>query len=134
MAIFGVDIKDAGAALGSVGTLAKDIRAAITGKEINDPDTELKLATLDAEILKAQIAVNQAEAASPNIFVSGWRPALGWVGVAAFLIQFLASPILGAFGITVPKMDTGELWPMLAGILGLGTLRTVEKTQKVASR
>jgi len=134
MAIFGLDIKDAGAAIGSVGTLAKDIRAAITGKEIIDPDTALKLETLDAEILKAQIAVNQIEAASPNLFVSGWRPALGWIGVLAFAIQFLASPILGAFGVILPKMDTGELWPMLAGILGLGTLRTVEKTQKVASR
>lgn len=134
MAKVGIDLQGAGEAVGALGTLAKDIRAAITGKEILDPDTELKLAQLDVEVQKAQIAVNAAEAASSNLFISGWRPALGWIGVAAFSVQFLLRPILGAFKVEVPQMDVGELWPMMAGILGLGTLRTIEKKGKVAAK
>ena len=28
---------------------------------------------------KAQIEVNKAEATNPSVFVSGWRPFIGWV-------------------------------------------------------
>ena len=138
MAIFGIDVKDAGTAIGAVGTLAKDLRAAITGKSILDPvaqaELEYKILAIEAESMRAQVAVNQAEAASPSMFISGWRPALGWVGAVAFAIQFLARPLAGAFGLSIPAMEIGELWPMLAGILGLGTLRTVEKATGVARK
>lgn len=136
MALFGVEVKDLAGAVGSVGSVAKDLRSAITGKAVVDPaaqaELELKAAELEAEIVKAQLAINQAEAGSSSLFVAGWRPALGWVGAIAFAVQFLVRPLLGAFGIAVPSLDIGELWPMVGGILGLGTLRTVEKSKGVA--
>lgn len=30
-------------------------------------------------LVQGQIAINQAEAGNPSVFVSGWRPAIGWV-------------------------------------------------------
>jgi len=138
MGLFGVEIKDVGAAVGSVGTLAKDLRAAITGKAVIDSaaqaELELRAATLEAEVIKAQLAINQAEAGNKSLFVSGWRPALGWIGVLAFGTQFFIRPVLGAFGIAVPNLDINEIWPMMAGILGLGTLRSFEKKSGVASK
>jgi hypothetical protein len=61
---------------------------------------ELELAQMaaDADMAKAQAAINQTEAANPNLFVSGWRPFVGWVcglGLAyAFLIKPIASPLV----------------------------------------
>lgn len=138
MPLLGLDMGNIGEAVGSVGRLAKDVRAAITGKAVIDPaaqaELELKAATLEAEIIKAQLTINQTEANHKSIFVSGWRPALGWIGVLAFGTQFFIRPILGAIGINVPSLDVGELWPMLSGILGLGVLRTVEKRGGVAAK
>src|ERR1700676_4873773 len=42
----------------------------------------------------AQIAVDQEEAKSENLFVSGWRPALGWTCVAAFAYHYVVQPLL----------------------------------------
>lgn len=81
----------------------------------------------------AQINVNNTEAASAGIFKGGWRPAAGWVCVGALAWQFVARPMV-AFGFAVaghelPDLPTidGALWELLFGLLGLGTLRSVER-------
>jgi len=108
--------------------------AAILDKFIPDADTKQKLAfeisTLAEkqahEIALAQIAVNQ-EDAKGKWFQSGWRPAVGWVCVAGFTINFLVSPLLHPLGIIVPQADTSTMLPVLMGMLGLGGLRSYEK-------
>lgn len=81
----------------------------------------------------AQIAVNQTEAQSPDFFKSGWRPFVGWVCGAGLATQFLVGPlatwIVGLMGhpLQFPSLDMGTLLTLLAGLLGLGTLRTAEK-------
>jgi hypothetical protein len=40
----------------------------------------------EIDLLKQQIAVNAVEAASPSLFKSGWRPALGWACSGAFVL------------------------------------------------
>lgn len=85
----------------------------------------------------AQMEVNKVEAAHQSIFVAGWRPAIGWICGAAYAYTFVVQPFL-VFGLTVfglqlntaqiPKIDMGELSMVLLGILGLGTMRTYEKT------
>lgn len=81
----------------------------------------------------AQIGVNNTEAASAGVFKGGWRPAAGWVCVSALAWQFVARPMV-AFGFAVaghpvPELPTidGALWELLFGLLGLGTLRSVER-------
>ena len=83
------------------------------------------------EIAKGQLEVNKVEAAHKNLFVAGWRPAIGWICGFALLYSTIISPILGIW-VTVPEVDTSLLTTVLMGMLGLGTLRTVEKIQKVS--
>jgi len=91
------------------------------------------------EIAKAQINVNQNEAKHKSVFVSGWRPACGWVCVLGFSVNFLIIPTVNIYltawtqiPLLIPSLDVSEMMPVLLGMLGLGGMRTVEKTKNVA--
>ncbi len=80
-----------------------------------------------------QIQINTAEAGNPNVFVSGWRPFIGWVLGAGFCWAFVLGPIV-AMTVRIwkaeyqlPVLDTASLTSMTLGMLGLGTLHTVDK-------
>ena len=113
----------------------------ILDKFVEDKDVKAKLsheiATMAQrhaqEIALAQIEVNKQEAKG-SLWQSGWRPAVGWVCVAGFAINFLISPLAAAFGIVVPQADTGTMMPVLMGMLGLGSLRTFEKTKQIEGK
>jgi hypothetical protein len=90
-------------------------------------------------LVQGQMDVNKAEAASPSAFTSGWRPAIGWVCGLALLFQYILRPVLMWFGVItghqwppLPGIDD-NLWQLMLGLLGLGGLRTFEKTKGVAS-
>lgn len=119
----------------------------ITGlleKAIPDRDMRNKLAHEIATMAEkqahaialAQIEVNKIEAQSPNFFKSSWRPFIGWVCGIAFAYHFVLQPFL-IFGLTVygiqipslPEFDMSTLMTVLGGLLGLGTLRTYEKSR-----
>lgn len=138
MAFVGIDMKGAGELIKGVGDAAKGIRAAITGKEIINADKqaelELKAQELEAMVSQAQLAINEAEAGNKSLFVSGWRPALGWVGVLGVAYQFLIGPVMAAFGLAIIPLDMNAMMTMLFGMLGLGTMRTFEKAKGVASK
>ena len=74
------------------------------------------------------------------MFVSGWRPAVGWVCCAGLASNYLLVPFanfgLGVAGSVymVPLLDLSEMMPVLLGMLGLGAMRTVEKTKDVARK
>jgi len=97
---------------------------------------------MDAALAQAQqqIDINKIEAGSTNIFVSGWRPFVGWACGVAFAGHFIIMPTLNwlvqLFGhapITIPfDMDTFST--VLMGLLGLGAMRSVEKVAGVASK
>ena len=89
-------------------------------------------------IVQGQLDTNRAEAASPSVFVAGWRPAVGWVCVAALACQYVARPLLQWAGAVsghpmpvLPGIDD-TLWQLLLGMLGLGGLRSYEKARGVA--
>ena len=86
----------------------------------------------------AQIEVNKIEAASSNLFVAGWRPAIGWICGAGYAYAFIIQPFLifliTAFQVTLntaqlPTLDMGEMGLMLANLLGFGAMRTYEKVK-----
>lgn len=81
----------------------------------------------------SQNDINKQEAASQDLFVSGWRPFIGWVCGVAFAYHFVMQPLL-AFILTnagqtaiLPEFDMDALFTVLMGMLGLGGLRTLEK-------
>ena len=90
--------------------------------------------------MTAQTDINKVEASSSSLFVSGWRPAIGWVCALALAYQYLLRPLSGTiatlFGVTLlplPGLDD-NLWQLMMGMLGMGGLRTFEKVQGVASK
>lgn len=138
-----------------IGTLAKDIRTAITGKEPIDSakaaEIALQMAAIEAAMVKAaadfdtaqmqgQNATNLVEAQGTDKFASRWRPAVGWVCVSGLGYTFILKPLLpwcvavGAIIVgrvsvipPLPSIDIGELVILLGGMLGLGTMRSVER-------
>lgn len=84
---------------------------------------------LIAEQNNAQTEVNKVEAASASWFVAGWRPAIGWVGALALFYQFILYPLLCWIpGVTTPPVPNSEaLYPLIMGMLGIGTLRSFDK-------
>jgi hypothetical protein len=100
---------------------------------------ELAQLAAETDLAKAQAAINQTEAANPNLFVSGWRPFVGWVcglGLAyAFLIKPIASPLIQKWcGVPMEALDISTLLTLLFGMLGLGGMRTFEKMNGVARK
>jgi hypothetical protein len=90
--------------------------------------------------IAGQMDINKVEAANPSVFVSGWRPGIGWVCGAGFAVQFVIGPLaewgsaLYGHPVKFPQMDTGTMMPLLLGMLGLGGMRTAEKMQGVAAK
>ena len=91
-------------------------------------------------LIAGQMDINKVEAANPSVFVSGWRPGIGWVCGAGFAVQFVVGPLaewgsaLYGHPVKFPQMDTGTMMPLLLGMLGLGGMRTAEKIQGVAAK
>ena len=89
------------------------------------------------EIAKGQMAINQVEAAHKSLFVSGWRPAVGWVCVLGMFGNFITIPfsnfVLALLGIdiVIPLVPLETMMPVLMGMLGLGAMRTYEKKNSV---
>jgi hypothetical protein len=100
---------------------------------------------ISANLLQGQMAINEAEAKHASVFVAGWRPAVGWVGVLGLFYQFALYPLLiwgwslfQAWGWVPlemrppPLLDVEALIVLLGAILGIGAARTVEKVKGVA--
>ncbi|MBI2725387.1 MAG: hypothetical protein HYX42_03970 [Polaromonas sp.] len=99
---------------------------------------ELAQLQANTDLAKGQMEINKVEAASSSLFVAGWRPFVGWICACAIGFKYIGGPLLvmicAALGhdIDLPDIDTADLWPLLAGLLGLGGLRTIEKVKGAA--
>ena len=122
--------------IGAVATLATDLVDRIFPDKVAQATERaqylIQAQTLDNQMATAQAAVDQVEAGNTSIFVSGWRPAVGWACAIAFgyhmIIQPLISYILAIKGViyTMPTFNDSLLSTTLMGMLGLGAMRTVE--------
>src|SRR4051812_37036291 len=80
---------------------------------------ELAQLTAETELSKGQLKINEVEAASTNLFVSGWRPAVGWACVGALIFQFILAPLFtwgtmfAGSKVGFPTLDTGTLVSLL---------------------
>jgi len=88
----------------------------------------------DLKQILGQLEINAKEAQHPSVFVAGWRPFFGWAGGAGFVYATIAQPILVWVGTArgwpaPPDVNIDLLWVVVTGMLGLGTLRSVEKSK-----
>lgn len=100
---------------------------------LNDELAQLQAVTVN------QSDVDKQEATNGSTFVAGWRPAVGWVCAAAVALIYIIGPLFvwltALFGhpTPFPALDSMQLMTLLFGMLGMGTLRTVDKVQGVAT-
>jgi len=126
-----------GAIMSGIGTLAKDLRQAITGDLPAEKQAEIqqKLMELELKAMEGQMAINLEEAKSEKLFVAGWRPFVGWIGGFALAYASILEPFMSwcarLYGSTVifPTLDTTITMQVLFGILGLGAFRSFDKVQ-----
>lgn len=84
---------------------------------------------------KSQTDVNAVEAANDNVFVSGWRPALGWTCAFAFSFIYVVGPLITwgstLFGrpVPLPQFNVDALISLTMGMLGLAGMRSWEKSK-----
>jgi len=128
--------------------IVKELVGPVTGllsEFIEDKDQKARLAHEIAtmaerhanENAKAQLEVNRVEAAHSNIFVSGWRPFIGWTCGLGMFGNFITIPFanfvlaLLSYEIVIPLVPLETMMPVLMGMLGLGAMRSFEKTRKI---
>ena len=140
------NLQGLGEAVGGVGKtvidLAKGVKSLITGKL--DPQLEAEIDQKWLELENAanaqQNKINEIEAQSGNLFVAGWRPAAGWCCVGGLAFEYLLRPLiqwglqLAKVAVTLPGLDMNLMFPLLGALLGLGTLRGIEKIKGVQNR
>ena len=96
---------------------------------------KLAIQKVEAKLKEKQLDINKAEATHRSIFVSGWRPFLGWISGLSigyvYLFQPILDMILQMFQVQVDwvQLDLGQLMPLVLGMLGLGGLRSFEKAK-----
>jgi hypothetical protein len=112
----------------------------ILDKFVADKDLKTKLShQLEKEIIslnKAQLEVNKVEAAHNNVFVSGWRPFIGWACGVSLAYHFIIEPIIqytlivNNIDYNTPEFDFSQLSTIVMAMLGMSGLRTYEKIKK----
>lgn len=116
-----------GAAKG-IGSLAKDLRSAITGKDTIPGDLQLKLEEIAARLEEGENAVEmatiesvnrtmQAEAKSEHWMQWAWRPFVGFIFGLTFIGVYFVLPLSKITPPTIPS----EAWLMLGAVLGVAS-------------
>ncbi|MBU2051345.1 MAG: holin family protein [Gammaproteobacteria bacterium] len=137
--------------LEGVGSFAKDLREAITGKTILDPNkqTELlmKAQQIEGDLAKGQqsidalqVQIGIEEAKSGKLFIAGARPFIVWICGISIGSYFIPISVMSAIIWTrscieagwkmqpyVSPFDVGQLITLTLSILGLGGYRMLEK-------
>ena len=140
------NLQGLGEAVGGVGKtvidIGKGIKTLITGKL--DPETDAKIEqawlALENAAMAQQNKINEIEAQSSNLFVAGWRPAAGWCCVGGLAFEYLLRPLIqwglqiAKVAVTLPGLDMNLMFPLLGALLGLGTLRGIEKIKGAQGR
>ena len=126
-----------GDTLKAVGNVIDDMHFSGEEKE----KLKIQMKEIEARLQEKQMAINLADAQSTAGGLSGfmqrsWRPLIGMSAAIAIFWEFVLSKFilffLGVFHyevINIPQLDTGVLMTLVTSLLGLGTLRTIEKSR-----
>lgn len=121
----------------------------IIGEVVVDKDKKKELELKLAEIvdraddryheeLMGQIETNKIEAQHASLFVAGWRPFIGWTSGVGIAYTFVLSPFIefvartnGYTGV-MPMPDMGQLMTLVLAMLGVGAMRSYDKSHGTA--
>ena len=98
-------------------------------------DKKILMQRIQQKLAEKQLDVNVKEAGHRSIFVSGWRPFIGWCGGFALAFEFILSPAVewyskfAGLNLTAPEIQTGPLLAIVTSMLGVAGLRSFEKSK-----
>ena len=98
-------------------------------------DKKILMQSIQQKLAEKQLDVNVKEAGHRSIFVSGWRPFIGWCGGFALAFEFILSPGIewyakfAGLNLTAPEIQTGPLLAIVTSMLGVAGLRSFEKSK-----
>jgi len=83
-----------------------------------------------------QTETNNKNAENPSLFVSGWRPFIGWICGLGLGFNFVVRPIMNYVLLVfyplvhvMESLDVSVLLSLITGMLGFAGLRTFEKVK-----
>jgi hypothetical protein len=129
-----------GGLVDSVGKIVDDLHVSEEEKQ----QAKAKLIELENQVKLKQMDINLADAQSKAGGISGmlqrsWRPLIGMSCALAIFWEFVLSKfilfICGLFQyevVNIPELDMGTLMPLVMSLLGMGALRTFEKTKGIS--
>jgi hypothetical protein len=113
----------------------------VLDKFIEDKDLKTKLShELKSQIVSldlAQAQTNLEQAKHPSIFVAGARPAIMWICAFGLGWQFVFQPVavwgiaVSGIDIVLPIIQTEGLMSLTLALLGLGGMRSFEKSKGI---
>lgn len=127
--------------LGPLLSLGKDLIDRFVPDQTEKARAEMELVKMaaDGELKQviAQLEINAKEAAHPSLWVAGGRPFFLWIGGAGFGYAVLLQPLLAWLAAikgwpTPPLPDVDLLWVVVSGLLGISSLRSIEKVKGAA--
>jgi hypothetical protein len=98
-------------------------------------DKKILMQRIQQKLAEKQLDVNAKEAGHRSVFVSGWRPFIGWCGGVALAFEFILSPCIewyskfAGLNLTAPEIQTGPLLAIVTSMLGVAGLRSFEKAK-----
>jgi hypothetical protein len=119
---------------GALKTISKVIDDLHTSDE-EKLDKKILMQRLQQKLAEKQLDVNAKEAGHRSIFVSGWRPFIGWCGGFALAFEFILSPGIewyskfAGLNLLAPEIQTGPLLAIVTSMLGVASLRSFEKAK-----
>tara|TARA_R100000544_G_scaffold2872_1_gene1213 strand:- start:45 stop:455 length:411 start_codon:yes stop_codon:yes gene_type:complete len=98
-------------------------------------DKKILMQRIQQKLAEKQLDINAKEAGHRSVFVSGWRPAIGWTGAFALMFEFILSPCIewyskfAGLNLTAPEIQTGPLLAIVTSMLGVAGMRSFEKAK-----
>ena len=113
----------------------------VLDKFVEDKDLKTKLShELKSQIVAldlAQAQTNLEQAKHPSIFVAGARPAIMWICAFGLGWQFVFQPVavwgiaVSGIDVVLPIIETEGLLSLTLALLGLGGMRSFEKSKGI---
>jgi hypothetical protein len=104
-----------------------------------EQDLRIEFIQLEKTQLQGQLEINKVEASNSNVFVSGWRPAIGWICGFAYSWSFVLQPMFSWVYVIIThnpspalELNLSDLSFVLMAMLGIGGMRTYEKMKGIS--